>query len=160
MATSVREGEVFSESTAMPTNAGTPCVVEVVRCYRMLLLVFIRFSITSYNSYHCQHYLFIYYPRRRRSTAARILRSFYHTVCGNVCVGVGGWVGVYVSMMKRKPLIGMIWNLAQSKPIGFGFKRSRERVGVVACGSKIMPECSGCNSLWKIHPYLHNALLN
>jgi len=53
-------------------------------------------------------FLFYFYPRRRCSTAVRILRSLCHDVwrvCG--CVGGGRRVGVYVIKIKGKPLIGM-----------------------------------------------------
>jgi len=33
------------------------------------------------------------------------------------------------------------------KSVDFGFKRSRIRVRVVVCRSKIMPECGGCNRI-------------
>jgi len=46
------------------------------------------------------------YLLRRHSTAARILRSLSQCVWG---------VFVCVSTVKRKPLIGMTWNLAQKQ---------------------------------------------
>jgi len=48
-------------------------------------------------------------PRRRCSTATRLLRSHCQTMC--ICVYV--CVGVYVSTVKRKTLIAMTWNTAQ-----------------------------------------------
>jgi len=36
-------------------------------------------------------------------------------VCVCVCVWICGYVGLYVSTMKQKPLIGMNCNLAQSR---------------------------------------------
>ena len=52
-------------------------------------------------------------PLTAYSTATRILRSPCHDVCMCVCV----CVGVYVSTTKRKPLIGMTSNLAQSSTL-------------------------------------------
>jgi len=55
-------------------------------------------------------FFFIIYPRRRRSMAARNCDNF---VTHDVCRCVGGCVYYNVSTIKRKPLIGMTWNLAQ-----------------------------------------------
>jgi len=56
------------------------------------------------------------YRRRRRSMVAPVLRSLWHDVCVWVggCVGmwVAIYVGVYVSTIKRKPLVAVTWNLA------------------------------------------------
>jgi len=59
--------------------------------------------------------IFLHYPRRRRSTAARKLQSLSNDVCVGVYVCVGVWVyvwvcmcvGMHVSTIKRKALTGM-----------------------------------------------------
>ena len=61
------------------------------------------------NFLHVLDVLLTYYLRRRRSTAAPILRSLCHDVCGCVgmCECVGMSVMMYVSTIKRKPPIAM-----------------------------------------------------
>ena len=49
-----------------------------------------------------------------------------HTLCWLVmmCLFVCLFVCEYLSTIKRKPFMGMIWNLYCDKPTDFGFKRS------------------------------------
>jgi len=48
--------------------------------------------------------------------------------------------------MKLDMVVLVVLN-PMSKPVDFGFKRLRIGVRVVACESKIVPECSGCHSI-------------
>ena len=68
-----------------------------------MLSSFFQSSESSVILYH--------YPRRRRSTVAWILQSLRHAVYG--------WVGMYVSTIKPKPLIRLTWNLPISSALHY-----------------------------------------
>jgi len=103
---------VYTPAELMKIAHAMPLKYRVVYDYASPLYLSLNSERPCWNLTHAARCVYVIIRRR-------IAISLSPCVCGGV--------GVYVSTIKRKPLIGMTWNLAQystlyqTKPIDFGW---------------------------------------